>query len=47
VLMPLAALLLGVAVWAWRRSSENAPYVPVGPPRRDENVDGDERGRPS
>jgi hypothetical protein len=31
VLMPLAALLLGVAVWAWRRSSENAPYV-AGPP---------------
>ena len=28
VLMPLAALLLGVAVWAWRRSSENRPYVP-------------------
>jgi hypothetical protein len=45
VLMPLAALLLGVAVWAWRRSSENAPYVPVGPPRGDE--DADDRGRPS
>ncbi len=30
ILMPLAALLLGVAVWAWRRSSENAPYGPVG-----------------
>ena len=30
VLMPLAALLLGVAVWAWRRSSENAPYAPAG-----------------
>jgi hypothetical protein len=27
-LMPLAALLLAVAVWAWRRSSENTPYVP-------------------
>lgn len=26
VFMPLAALLLGVAVWAWRRSSENSPY---------------------
>jgi len=26
VFMPLAALLLGVAVWAWRRSSENKPY---------------------
>jgi hypothetical protein len=26
--MPLAALLLGVAVWAWRRSSENKPYEP-------------------
>jgi len=24
--MPLAAMLLGVAVWAWRRSSENKPY---------------------
>jgi hypothetical protein len=29
VLMPLAALLLGVAVWAWRRSSENTPYKPL------------------
>jgi gliding motility-associatede transport system auxiliary component len=28
VLMPLAALLLGAAVWAWRRSSENKPYAP-------------------
>ncbi len=28
VLMPLGAILLGVAVWAWRRSSENTPYVP-------------------
>lgn len=27
--MPLAAVLLGVAVWAWRRSSENKPYVPA------------------
>jgi hypothetical protein len=26
VFMPLAALLLGVTVWAWRRSSENKPY---------------------
>jgi hypothetical protein len=32
VLMPLAALLLGVAVWAWRRSSENAPYAPARHP---------------
>jgi len=30
VLMPLAAMLLGAAVWAWRRSSENKPYVPGG-----------------
>ncbi len=30
VLMPLAALLLGAAVWAWRRSSENHPYAPAG-----------------
>ncbi|MGH7272416.1 MAG: GldG family protein, partial [Polyangiaceae bacterium] len=28
ILMPLAALLLGLAVGAWRRSSESAPYVP-------------------
>jgi hypothetical protein len=28
VFMPLAALLLGAAVWAWRRSSENKPYQP-------------------
>jgi hypothetical protein len=33
VLMPLAALLLGAAVWAWRRSSEDRPYEP---PRRPE-----------
>jgi len=26
LLMPLAATLLGIAVWAWRRSSENKPY---------------------
>jgi hypothetical protein len=26
--MPLAAALLGVAVWFWRRSSENRPYAP-------------------
>jgi hypothetical protein len=29
VLMPLAVLLLGVAVFGWRRSTENAPHVPV------------------
>jgi hypothetical protein len=28
LLMPLAALMLGIAVWAWRRSSENRPYEP-------------------
>ncbi len=28
VLMPLAAVLLGIAVWSWRRSSENQPYEP-------------------
>jgi hypothetical protein len=32
ILMPLAAMLLGAAVWAWRRSSENKPYAP-GPLR--------------
>jgi hypothetical protein len=26
--MPLAAVLLGLAVWGWRRSSENQPYAP-------------------
>jgi hypothetical protein len=26
--MPLAAVLLGIAVWFWRRSSENRPYAP-------------------
>jgi hypothetical protein len=26
LLMPLAASLLGIAVWAWRRSSEDKPY---------------------
>jgi hypothetical protein len=30
--MPLAALLLGIAVWAWRRSSENTPYVRAARP---------------
>lgn len=30
LLMPLAAALLGFAVWAWRRSSENKPYEPIG-----------------
>jgi hypothetical protein len=38
LLMPAAATLLGVAVWAWRRSAENRPYKPIGgagdrPPR--------------
>lgn len=28
VLMPLAAALLGLAVWAYRRSNEGKPYVP-------------------
>jgi hypothetical protein len=27
VLMPLAALLLGIAVWGWRRSAEGRPYA--------------------
>lgn len=29
LLMPAAAALLGIAVWAWRRSSENKPYPPA------------------
>jgi hypothetical protein len=28
--MPLAALLLGAAVWGWRRASENKPYTRRG-----------------
>ncbi len=28
--MPLAAALLGAAVWAWRRSAENKPYERAG-----------------
>jgi hypothetical protein len=28
VLMPLAAALVGIAVWAYRRSNEGKPYVP-------------------
>jgi hypothetical protein len=28
-LMPLAVALMGVAVWAWRRSSENEPHRPA------------------
>jgi hypothetical protein len=35
VLMPLAVVLLGLAVWAWRRSSENAPHVPHAPAKRE------------
>jgi hypothetical protein len=27
ILMPLAAIFLGVAVWAWRRSTEDKPYA--------------------
>jgi hypothetical protein len=32
VLMPLAGLLLGFAVWAWRRAAENKAYVRSGRP---------------
>ncbi len=34
VFMPLAAALLGVAVWAWRRSAENKPYEPEQQPKK-------------
>lgn len=30
LLMPLAALLMGASVWAWRRAAENRPYAPRG-----------------
>jgi len=30
VFMPLAVLLLGAAVWAWRRAAENKPYESPG-----------------
>jgi hypothetical protein len=30
VLMPLAAIFLGIAVWAWRKSTEDRPYAPGG-----------------
>jgi hypothetical protein len=30
LLMPLAVALMGVAVWAWRRSTENEPHRPAG-----------------
>jgi hypothetical protein len=37
--MPLATVLIGIAVWAWRRSSENAPYVgPASVERRPGDV---------
>jgi hypothetical protein len=36
VLMPLAALLLSLGVWAWRKSSENAPYAPLAGRAEDE-----------
>ena len=29
-LMPLAALLMGLAVWAWRKSTEGKPYERIG-----------------
>jgi hypothetical protein len=25
--MPLATILLGIAVWGWRRSTEDKPYL--------------------
>jgi hypothetical protein len=28
--MPLAALLMGSSIWAWRRAAENRPYTPRG-----------------
>jgi hypothetical protein len=28
--MPLAAVFLGVAVWGWRKSTEDKPYVRGG-----------------
>ena len=31
--MPLAALLMGASVWAWRRAAENKPYQRRDPPR--------------
>jgi hypothetical protein len=31
--MPLAALLMGASVWAWRRAAENKPYQPRDRPR--------------
>lgn len=40
LLMPAAAALLGIAVWAWRRSTENKPYEPIGAARS-------RRGEPS
>ncbi len=33
--MPLAAALLGVAAWAWRRSSEDKPFERASRPRRE------------
>jgi hypothetical protein len=44
VLMPLAALLLGIAVWAWRRSAENTPYVPVLQPAAANDKPSDGKG---
>jgi hypothetical protein len=40
LLMPLAALLLGAAVWAWRRSSENQPYEPARANPQDKGAGG-------
>jgi hypothetical protein len=34
VFMPLAALLLGTSVWAWRRNLENKEYRPRRAPQR-------------
>jgi hypothetical protein len=47
VFMPLAALLLGATVWAWRRSSENKPYRKRGSARSPESGADRKRGSSS
>jgi hypothetical protein len=44
--MPLATVLIGVAVWAWRRSSENAPYHDPGGVERGAGDAANKKGSP-
>jgi hypothetical protein len=46
VFMPLATVLMGIAVWAWRRSSENARYDGPDPVVREASDSANKKGPP-